>query len=132
MAPTPRFARLARTLPALPERPEPWLLGSSPQSGIWAGELGLPYSFADFINPQGAAIAADYRGRFADSERPPAPLVAVGVNVICAETDEQAQQLAASGRMAFSLLRQGHLIEIPPVDKALRYWEAGGSATGRA
>ncbi len=51
----------------------------------------------------------------------------MGVNVICAETDEEAQQLAASGRMAFSLLRQGHLIEIPPVEKALRYWESRDS-----
>src|SRR6185503_9521339 len=30
------FARHARTLPGLPERPEPWLLGSSPQSAVWA------------------------------------------------------------------------------------------------
>ena len=29
------------------------LLGSSPQSGVWAAELGLPYAFADFINPVG-------------------------------------------------------------------------------
>ena len=35
------FTRLARTLPGRPERPEPWLLGSSPQSAIWAAELGL-------------------------------------------------------------------------------------------
>src|SRR5215213_2216259 len=58
------FTRLARTLPGMPERPEPWLLGSSPQSAIWAGELGLPYAIADFINPQGPPIVADYRGRF--------------------------------------------------------------------
>ena len=38
-------------LPGRPERPEVWLLGSSPQSAIWAAELGLPYAFADFINP---------------------------------------------------------------------------------
>src|SRR3954454_1309936 len=43
------FARLA-ALPGLPEAPEPWLLGSSPQSAIWAADLGLPYAFADFIN----------------------------------------------------------------------------------
>ena len=48
------FARLAKTLPGRPERPEPWLLGSSPQSALWAAELGLPYAFADFINPSGA------------------------------------------------------------------------------
>ena len=40
-----------RRCPGGPERPTSWLLGSSPQSAIWAGELGLPYSFADFINP---------------------------------------------------------------------------------
>ncbi len=34
------------------ESPEPWLLGSSAQSGIWAAELGLPYVFADSINPE--------------------------------------------------------------------------------
>ncbi len=117
------FARHAKTLPGLPERPEPWLLGSSPQSAIWAAELGLPYSFADFINPQGAAIAADYRGRFVDSERLAAPLVSVGVIAICADTEEEAERLAASSRMMLSLLRQGRLIEIPPVDKALRYLE---------
>jgi luciferase family oxidoreductase group 1 len=36
------FARLAKVLPGLPEKPEPWLLGSSPQSAIWAGQLGCP------------------------------------------------------------------------------------------
>jgi luciferase family oxidoreductase group 1 len=115
------FARHPRTLPGLPERPEPWLLGSSPQSGIWAAELGLPYSFADFINPSGPSIAADYRARFVDSERLAAPRVTVGVIAICAETDEQAEELASSSRMMLSLLRQGRLIPIPPVEKAKRY-----------
>ncbi len=46
------FARLAKTLPGSPQRPEPWLLGSSSQSALWAAELGLPYAFADFINPR--------------------------------------------------------------------------------
>src|ERR1700749_3504221 len=45
------FARLAATLPGRPYKPEVWLLGSSPQSAIWAGEVGLPYAFADFIHP---------------------------------------------------------------------------------
>ena len=123
LPPNHPFARHARTLPGLPERPEPWLLGSSPQSALWAAQLGLPYSFADFINPQGAPIAADYRGRFVDSERLGAPRVSVGVIAICAETDEEAERLAASSRMMLSLLRQGRLIPIPPVEKALSYLE---------
>jgi luciferase family oxidoreductase group 1 len=117
------FARLAAILPGLPERPEPWLLGSSPQSAIWAAELGLPYSFADFINPQGAAIAADYRARFTAAGRAPAPTLSVGVVAVCADTDEEAERLAASHKMAFSLLRQGRLIKVPRVEEALRYWD---------
>ncbi len=70
------FRRLGK-LPGLPEGPVPWLLGSSPQSAIWAGELGLPYAFADFINPAGAEIASLYRERFVDSERLAAPRTAV-------------------------------------------------------
>ena len=116
------FARLT-ALPGLPERPEPWLLGSSPQSAIWAAELGLPYSFADFINPGGAEIAAIYRDKFAPGERLAAPRLAVCVWVICADTGEEAERLAASSRMSMSMLRQGRLIPVPPVDKALRYLE---------
>jgi len=130
LPPNHPFARHARTLPGLPERPEPWLLGSSPQSALWAAELGLPYSFADFINPQGAAIAADYRGRFVDSQRLGAPQVSVAVIAVCADSDEEAERLAASSRMMLSLLRQGRLIEIPPVDKALRYLETRERSSG--
>jgi len=119
------FARLAKTLPGRPERPEPWLLGSSQQSAIWAAELGLPYAFADFINPKGAEITALYRERFAEHEHAGArPRVAVGVWVICAETDEEAQRLAASGRMTFTLLRRGQLIAVPPPERAVEFFAA--------
>jgi luciferase family oxidoreductase group 1 len=118
------FARLAKTLPGSPERPESWLLGSSQQSALWAAELGLPYAFADFINPRGAEIAALYRERFAEHEHADAhPRTAVAVWVICAEDDEQAQVLAASGRMTFTLLRRGQLIAVPPPERALRFLE---------
>src|SRR5215210_4579805 len=127
------FSRLTRTLPGLPERPEPWLLGSSPQSAIWAGELGLPYAIADFINPGGAALATDYRARFLDSERLPAPRVIACTIAICADSDEEAERIASSGRMMFSLLRMGQLIPIPPPEKALAYLETRerpGAGTG--
>jgi luciferase family oxidoreductase group 1 len=119
------FARLSK-LPGLPYAPEPWLLGSSPQSAIWAAELGLPYAFADFINPDGATIAERYRADFVDSERLPAPRVAVGVAAVCAETDAEAYRLAASSRMTFTLLRRGRLIPVPPPDKAVRFLESEG------
>jgi luciferase family oxidoreductase group 1 len=120
------FARLATTLPGLPERPDVWLLGSSPQSAIWAGELSLPYSFADFINPNGPELAKLYRERFLDTPEAVAPQLSVAVWTICAETDEEAQRLASSARMTFRLLREGTLIPVPPVEKALRFLESRG------
>jgi luciferase family oxidoreductase group 1 len=133
------FARLAKALPGRPEIPEPWLLGSSPQSALWAAELGLPYAFADFINPQGAEIASLYRERFAAS--PPEgehehadtrARTAVGVWVVCADSDEEARRLASSARMTFTLLRRGQLIAVPPPEQALRFLEAEERARAEA
>jgi len=126
------FARLADTLPGRPATPEPWLLGSSPQSAIWAAQLALPYAFADFINPGGSEIAAAYRERFAAAQHPgAAQRTAVAVWAICAETDEEAHHLAASSRMTLRLLRQGRLIPVPPPEKAIAWLEENGRpATG--
>ena len=108
------FRHLARALPGLPQKPEVWLLGSSHQSAIWSEEWGLPYAFADFIHPNG--------GDRADI---------VCVSAICAESDEEAERLASSGRMAFAMLRMGRPIPVPPVEKALRFLETRESPSGR-
>ena len=115
------FARLAKTLPGAPESPDVWLLGSSPQSGLWAAELGLSYAFADFIHPVGAAIAERYRSEFVPSERLAAPRVMVAASVICADSDDEAERLAASVRMAITLLYRGQFVPVPPVETALRF-----------
>src|SRR5439155_726203 len=152
LPPRHQFARLS-ALPGRPERPDVWLLGSSPQSGSWAAELGLPYAFADFINPHGAEIVERYRRDFrtltisttADTEDMEqqtgsnlrAPRVRVGESrprvivagwALCADTDEEAERLGASARMAFAMLLGGQPIPVPPVDEALRFLEEHGTA----
>jgi luciferase family oxidoreductase group 1 len=118
---THRFARLTK-LPGGAIHPDVWLLGSSPQSGVWAAELGLPYAFADFINPVGGTdIAAHYRQHYVPSKQHPEPRVVVAVWALCADTDEEATRLAASSRMAFTLFLQGQLIPVPPIDVALKF-----------
>jgi luciferase family oxidoreductase group 1 len=116
------FDRLAK-LPGDPERPEPWLLGSSPQSGIWAAQLGLPYAFADFISPLGAEIAARYRFEFEPSAWVEQPKVLVALFVVCAETDAEAARLVSSSKMAITKMLRGEMIPVPPVEKALRFLE---------
>ena len=118
------LGRYVATLPGRPEVPVPWLLGSSAQSAIWAGDIGLPYAFADFINGEGAEIVPLYRERFTPSRRLAAPETAVAVWAVAADTEEDARRLAASSKMTFTLLRQGRLITVPPPDKALRFLES--------
>ncbi len=118
------FRHLAATLPGRPQLPVPWLLGSSEQSAIWAGELGLRYAFADFINPRGADIARRYRERFTAGQGRDAlqaPRLAVAVWALAAPTDEEAEYLASSSRMTFTQLRRGQLIAVPPPDEATEF-----------
>jgi luciferase family oxidoreductase group 1 len=126
------FQRLAGTLPGRPELPTPWLLGSSPQSAIWAGQLALPYAFADFINPGGAEIAATYREQFTPTERSPVGRTAVAAWILCADTAEEAQRLASSSRMTMTLLRRGELIAVPPPEKAMEFLAREGKTVESA
>jgi luciferase family oxidoreductase group 1 len=98
------FARL-RAQPAVESTPQIWLLGSSDFSGALAGQLGLRFAFAHFINARGGdAVTRAYRERFRprDAEsagpvpREPRPYAIVCTFAICAEDDAQAEQLAAS------------------------------------
>jgi len=124
--PAGHLARLAETLPGEPEAPQPWLLGSSEQSALWAGELGLRYAFADFINPRGAPIAATYRRGFVAGRRLAEPRLTVAVRALVAPSEEEASLLETSWRMAFDLLRRGRLIAVPPPEQAQRYLELHG------
>src|SRR5438552_11184976 len=84
-----------RVQPEVPSAPEVWLLGSSDYSGALAAQLGLPFSFAHFINPQGGDDVAQYYRQNFKAGREPRPRVMVCTFLICAETDEEAKRLAA-------------------------------------
>jgi luciferase family oxidoreductase group 1 len=116
-----RFGRLRSAERSREGGPEPWLLGSSPQSGVWAAELGLPYAFADFIYPGGAIVARHYRENFVPSASQPSPYVIVAAWVLCGESNEEANRLAASSRMAFAHFLAGDPIRVPPMDVALEF-----------
>ncbi|HUQ74888.1 MAG TPA: LLM class flavin-dependent oxidoreductase [Burkholderiales bacterium] len=84
-----------RVQPEVPTTPEVWLLGSSDYSGALAAQLGLPFSFAHFINPNGGdAVMRAYRERFQPG-RESQPRTMVCTFLICAPTDEEAERLAA-------------------------------------
>jgi len=84
-----------RVQPEVTSAPELWLLGSSEYSGALAAQLGLPFSFAHFINPRGGdEVTRAYRRHFR-AGRESAPRAMVCTFLICAPTDEEAERLAA-------------------------------------
>jgi len=113
------FAPLRGTLPNGGGAVPVWLLGSSPDSAVLAGRLGLPYAIADFINPDGVELAKLYRDMFAPSRHLDRPEVLAAVWAIAADTDEEAQRLSAPAAMMFAHLVRGILIPVPSVAEAV-------------
>src|SRR3954447_4453396 len=121
------FARVRATPQPSDGAPPVWLLGSSDYSAAVAAVLGTAFSFAHFINPSlGEEVVAQYRQQFKPSPRLPDPLANVGVNVICADTSEEALRLAASVRLWRRRLMRGDPGPFPTVDEA--YAELGDTA----
>lgn len=117
------FAPLV-ALPGDPAGLQPWLLGSSAQSGLWAAQWGLPYMFADFIHAEGEQIAQRYRREFQPSMASMHAHQGVAVQVICADTDEEARLLAASYGMRLIYMHSGRRLDrVPSVQTALRFFE---------
>jgi len=95
-----------------------WLLGSSLFSAQLAAERGLPYAFASHFAPRLLLPAIElYRHRFRPSATLAKPYVVIGVPLIAAPTDEEADYLASSTyqRVLGILTGQRRLLQ-PPVE----------------
>lgn len=95
-----------------------WILGSSLFGAQLAAMLGLPYGFASHFAPADMERAVElYRERFEPSEYLQKPYVMLGLNVIAADTDEEAHHLFTSQLQAFVNLRSGRPGKLPaPVE----------------
>jgi luciferase family oxidoreductase group 1 len=95
-----------------------WILGSSLYGAQLAAELGLPYAFASHFAPALMMNAIEvYRSRFRPSDDLKHPHVMLGINVIAADTDEEARRLFTSHQQAFVNLRRGTPGPLPPPDE---------------
>lgn len=115
------FASLRDTLPTGGGALEPWLLGSSLDSALWAAEAGLPYCIADFINSDGLPQADLYRRHFKPSRWLEAPYLMVASWAIAAPSQEEAERLSWPALMMFHHLVRGELIPVPSVETAARW-----------
>ena len=98
-----------------------WLLGSSLYSAQLAAHLGLPFAFASHFAPDLLLQALEvYRAGFRPSADWPKPHAMVGVNVVAADTDEEAAWLFTSIQQRFLGMQRGQRGPLPrPIDPAL-------------
>jgi luciferase family oxidoreductase group 1 len=100
------------------------LLGSSDFSARLAAALGLPFAFAAHFAPDLLEAASRlYRENFRPSETLQEPWLMVGVQVIAAETDREAQRLFTTPQQRFLRLIRNQPVELlPPVDSMDAVW----------
>jgi luciferase family oxidoreductase group 1 len=111
-----------RVTPEPATAPEIWMLASSEDGARLAAHFGLPLSFAHFISPQAAESCCEvYRDTFRPSDDCPSPRVNLGVFVICADSDAEAQLLAQCRDLWRLRVERGEFGPFPSPAEALAY-----------
>lgn len=107
--------QLVRAIPGAGLKVPIWILGSSLFGAALAAELGLPFAFASHFAPaQMMDAILTYRTRFRPSEFLGAAHLMLGVNIVVANSDDEARRLFTSHQQAFVNLRRGMPAPLPP------------------
>jgi len=101
-----------------------WVLGSSTDSAHLAAAMGLPYAFASHFAPTYFQEAIKiYRKNFRPSQYLDKPYVMACVNVVAAESDEEARRLSTSLlRLFMGIVTGDRKLLQPPVDSMDNFW----------
>lgn len=123
LAPKDDAARV-RAIPGEGTQVPIWLLGSSTYNAQLAAALGFPFAFASHFAPAYLYEALKlYRQHFTPSQQLQQPYTMACVNVIAADTDEEAQRLATSFYMLAMGIVSGKRKPLqPPVDSMDNIW----------
>jgi luciferase family oxidoreductase group 1 len=119
-----RPGQAVRAIPGVGLQVPVWLLGSSLYSAQLAAYLGLPFAFASHFAPDLLMPALEiYRAQYRPSATWPKPHAMVGVNVIAADSDDQAAVLATSLQQRFLGMQRGQRGPLPrPVPSMEGLW----------
>ena len=111
----PEEGQAVRAVPGAGLNVPIYILGSSLFGAQTAAMFGLPFAFASHFAAQQMIPAVDvYRSRFRTGIDGASPYLILGVNIVAADTDDEARWLASSGREAVASLRMGKPIQLPP------------------
>lgn len=102
-----------------------WILGSSLYGAQLAANYGLPYAFASHFAPDYLQEAIQtYRTHFRPSAQLNKPYAVFGVNVIAADTDEEAQYLFTTLQQHYTRARRNTRGQLPsPIADIDALWE---------
>lgn len=117
-------AAKVRAIPGEGTKVPVWLLGSSTYSAQLAAMLGLPFAFASHFAPTYLNDALQiYRSKFQPSQFLQQPCALACVNVIAAETNEDAEYIATSFyQMALGMIRNQRRPMQPPIQTMEGVW----------
>jgi luciferase family oxidoreductase group 1 len=111
--------RRVQAMPSDVPLPPIYLLGSSGYSAQLAAHVGMGFSFAHhFSDFDPVAPMTMYRTQFKPSATRATPHAILGVHVVCADSDAEAERLATSIDLNFARRRQGQMGPLPSPEEA--------------
>jgi luciferase family oxidoreductase group 1 len=114
--------RNVRAMPADVPLPPIYLLGSSDYSAQLAAHVGAGFSFAHHFSDFDPVMPMTmYRQHFKPSPAHDKPHAILGVHVVAADTDAEAERLATTVDLNFARRRQGHYLPLPSPEEAAAY-----------
>jgi luciferase family oxidoreductase group 1 len=116
--------QVLRAIPGEGTKVPVWLLGSSTYSAQLAAALGLPFAFASHFAPEQLYDALDlYREKFRPSKWLQKSYAMIGVPLVAAESDEEAERLSTTLYLRFlKLIRGQPILSSAPVASMDGIW----------
>ena len=114
-----------RSVHAMPREvplPPIWLLGSSGYSAQLAALVGAGFAFAHHFSDYDAVAAmTSYREQFRPSAARETPYAILGCAAVCADTDAEAERLAATIDLNFVRRRRGEYLPLASPEEAAAF-----------
>jgi luciferase family oxidoreductase group 1 len=114
--------RKVHAMPADIKLPPIWLLGSSGYSAQLAGMVGAGFSFAHHFSDYDAVAAMlSYRDHFRPSQARDKPCAMLGVAVVCADSDAEADRLATTLDLNWVRRARGEMMPLASPEEAQNF-----------
>jgi luciferase family oxidoreductase group 1 len=114
--------RNVRAMPADIPLPPIWLLGSSGYSAELSAAIGAGFAFAHhFADHDAVAAMLTYRQHFKPSAAVTRPQAILAVHIVCADSDEEAERLAATVDLNFVRRAKGEFLPLASPEEAAGY-----------